>query len=152
MDYKEINFHKVNRRPVTDTTYQIDAEEWNALGAEIERQRSQLNRLDPNASVIPGDELVTSNMLEEYKQHVQESLRVIGADIKDGELPLITYEEFRAIQPKTFKYYYVARDEDMKEKGKCWRVYLCKQLIGMFTVDGSITLPRFPMRFPFKLA
>ena len=37
MNYKEINFNKKNRRPVTDTTYQIDANEWNALGAEVDR-------------------------------------------------------------------------------------------------------------------
>ncbi len=35
MNYDEINFHKINRRPVTDTTYQIAAEEWNALGAKV---------------------------------------------------------------------------------------------------------------------
>ena len=41
MNYNEINFNKKNRRPVTDTTYQIDAAEWNALGAEVTRLASQ---------------------------------------------------------------------------------------------------------------
>ena len=35
MDFYEINFNKKNRRPITETTYQIDAAEWNALGAKI---------------------------------------------------------------------------------------------------------------------
>lgn len=35
MDFEQINFHKINRRPVTDNTYQIAAEEWNALGAKV---------------------------------------------------------------------------------------------------------------------
>lgn len=42
MQYNEINFHKINRRPVTDTTYQIAAEEWNALGAEVSDHKAQL--------------------------------------------------------------------------------------------------------------
>ena len=37
MNFNEINFNKKNRRPVTDTMYQIDAAEWNALGAEVSR-------------------------------------------------------------------------------------------------------------------
>ncbi len=35
MKFEQINFNKRNRRPVTETTYQIAAEEWNALGEEI---------------------------------------------------------------------------------------------------------------------
>lgn len=46
MDYNEINFNKQNRRPVTDTTYQIAAEEWNALGDEIERQGDVIEILE----------------------------------------------------------------------------------------------------------
>lgn len=46
MDYNEINFNKQNRRPVTDTTYQIAAEEWNALGGEIERQGDVIEILE----------------------------------------------------------------------------------------------------------
>ena len=37
MNFSEINFKKRNRRPVTETTYQIDANEWNALGKEVSR-------------------------------------------------------------------------------------------------------------------
>lgn len=46
MNYNEINFNKQNRRPVTDTTYQIAAEEWNALGDEIERQGDVIEILE----------------------------------------------------------------------------------------------------------
>ena len=35
MNFNEINFNKKNRRPITETTYQIDAAEWNALGAKV---------------------------------------------------------------------------------------------------------------------
>lgn len=35
MDFEKINFNKKNRRPITETTYQIDAAEWNALGAKV---------------------------------------------------------------------------------------------------------------------
>lgn len=35
MDFYEINFNKKNRRPITETTYQIDAAEWNALGNKV---------------------------------------------------------------------------------------------------------------------
>lgn len=35
MNFNDINFNKKNRRPITETTYQIDAAEWNALGAKI---------------------------------------------------------------------------------------------------------------------
>ena len=41
MNFAEINFNKKNRRPVTETTYQIDADEWNALGSEVIRLGSQ---------------------------------------------------------------------------------------------------------------
>jgi len=45
MDYNEINFHKINRRPVTDTTYQIAAEEWNALGTEVSEHKDMLDTI-----------------------------------------------------------------------------------------------------------
>lgn len=45
MDYNEINFHKINRRPVTDTSYQLAAEEWNALGAKINEHQEALDNI-----------------------------------------------------------------------------------------------------------
>lgn len=67
-------------------------------------------------------------------------------------MELFTPEEYEAISPKKFKYYFVAKDATDKEKGRCWKIYLRTQLVGTFNVDGSLTLPRFPMRFPFRLA
>lgn len=51
MDYNEINFNKQNRRPVTDTTYQIAAEEWNALGGEIDRQGDVIEILEEGGGI-----------------------------------------------------------------------------------------------------
>lgn len=65
---------------------------------------------------------------------------------------LITLEEFRATSPKEFKTYFVARDQADKAKLKCWRIYLRSQLIGEFDSEGTLTLPVFPMRFPFRFA
>lgn len=50
MNYNEINFSKINRRPVTDTTYQIAAEEWNALGAKV----SDLDEAIENIGTVVG--------------------------------------------------------------------------------------------------
>jgi hypothetical protein len=54
MKFEQINFQKKNRRPVTETTYQIDAGEWNALGMEIRRHLARLNAIDPEG-IAPGD-------------------------------------------------------------------------------------------------
>ena len=68
------------------------------------------------------------------------------------EQELITIDEYRAISPKKFQTYYVARDETDKAKMKCWRIYLRNQLIGEFESSGKLTMPKFPMRFPFRFA
>lgn len=46
MDFYEINFNKKNRRPITETTYQIDASEWNALGKKVSEIDSRNNEND----------------------------------------------------------------------------------------------------------
>lgn len=46
MDFYEINFNKKNRRPITETTYQIDAAEWNALGKKVSEIDSRNNEND----------------------------------------------------------------------------------------------------------
>lgn len=147
MNFEEINFHKINRRPVTDNTYQTAAEEWNALGAEIQRHRARLNNIENIQSGGQGDlsEFVTDAEMEEYEARIS---ALIGA----VDMRLITQEEYASISPKQFKYYFVAKDATDKAKGKCWKIYLRTQLVGMFNVDGSQTLPKFPMRFPFRLA
>lgn len=65
---------------------------------------------------------------------------------------LITYDQYKAIKKKEMITYYVAKDEDALKRNKCWRIYLRAQLIGEFDVEGNLTLPVFPMRFPFRLA
>ena len=52
MDYNEINFHEINRRPVTDTTYQIAAEEWNALGAKVSEHEEELENIGSVTGMI----------------------------------------------------------------------------------------------------
>ena len=151
MKYNEINFHKRNRRPVTDTTYQIDAEEWNAIGTEMSRQQARLNQLDPSGALPDDAQHVTDAEFEQYKQNVEQSLATIGADIKQYVQELMTYDEFKALSPKLFKYYFVAQNEEDKARMRCWRIYLGKQLVGIFNVDGSVSLPRFPFRFPVRL-
>lgn len=65
---------------------------------------------------------------------------------------LITYDQYKAIKKKEMITYYVAKDEDALKRNKCWRIYLRAQLVGEFDVEGNLTLPVFPMRFPFRLA
>lgn len=77
----------------------------------------------------------------------------INSDLYGLSAPqLITLEEYRAIRPKEYKYYYVAQSEADKQALKTWRIYLRTQLIGEFNVNGFVTLPKFPMRFPFRFA
>lgn len=79
-------------------------------------------------------------------------INAIGLKVDNLAEQLITMEEYRGISPKQFKTYFVARDENDKAKLKCWRIYLRSQLIGEFDSSGHITLPKFPMRFPFRFA
>lgn len=80
-----------------------------------------------------------------------EQLKAIGVDFADDDKELLTYEEYRSIPDKKFRYYFVAKDNDGKRQKKCWRIYLCKQLVGIFNLDGQLVLPAFPLRFPFIL-
>lgn len=148
MNYNEINFHKQNRRPVTDTTYQIAAEEWNAIGAELSSHRARLANIENIQTGGQGDlsGFVTDEELEEYQGE-------IAALIGSVSYNLITAEEYAALgRNKEFRYYFVARDAADKAAGKCWKIYLKSQLVGTFNVDGSLTIPKFPMRFPFRFA
>lgn len=84
------------------------------------------------------------------------STGIPASDLAQGIIPmlqpLITLDEYNAIETKEMRFYYVSRDESGKEEGKAWRIYLGTQLVGEFASDGSLTLPKFPMRFPFRLA
>lgn len=76
----------------------------------------------------------------------------LAATAQQVILSLITFDEYNSIESKQLRYYYVAKNESEKADGKAWRIYLGEQLIGEFGADGSLTLPKFPMRFPFRLA
>ena len=90
--------------------------------------------------------------LQEVLQNQQEAIAALGLRVDGLAGVLITMEEYRAISPKAFQTYYVARDETDKAKMKCWRIYLRNQLIGEFESSGKLTMPKFPMRFPFRFA
>lgn len=90
--------------------------------------------------------------LEQTLANQQAALTALGLAVDGLAGKLITMEEYRATSPKAFQVYYVARDETDKAKLKCWRIYLRSQLIGEFESSGTLTLPVFPMRFPFRFA
>ena len=90
--------------------------------------------------------------LQEVLNNQQEAIAALGLRVDGLAGVLITMEEYRAISPKLFQHYYVARDETDKAKMKCWRIYLRNQLIGEFESSGKLTMPKFPMRFPFRFA
>lgn len=83
---------------------------------------------------------------------IGKSQHEINEDLYSQAPNLITIDEFRAIRVKEYKYYYVAKTEADKAAMKTWRIYLRTQLIGEFNVTGFVTLPTFPMRFPFRFA
>ena len=90
--------------------------------------------------------------LQEVLNNQQEAIAALGLRVDGLAGVLITIDEYRAISPKAFQTYYVARDETDKAKMKCWRIYLRNQLIGEFESSGKLTMPKFPMRFPFRFA
>ena len=113
-----------------------------------------------NLTVSPGEKTrsadfnKTTRKVDEVIDAVNNNTRTlqnVSRLLGDATFTLITMEEFKAVRPKLFKTYYVAKDQNDKDRGKCWKIYLGSQLIGSFNVDGSLTLPIFPMRFPFRL-
>ncbi len=88
--------------------------------------------------------------LAEVLANQQAALTALGLEVDGLAGKLITMETYRSIKPKEFKVYYVARNDEDKAKMKCWRIYLRTQLIGEFETNGALTLPKFPMRFPFR--
>ena len=112
---------------------------------------ADFNRMGERVDELIDLQHVKDAEFEKYKQNVEQSLASIGADIKQYVQELMTYDEFKALSPKLFKYYFVAQNEEDKARMRCWRIYLGKQLVGIFNVDGSVSLPRFPFRFPVRL-
>lgn len=113
-------------------------DETNALGEQLQKEADARAKADEN--------------LQEVLQNQQEAIASLGLRVDGLAGVLITMEEYRAISPKLFQTYYVARDETDKAKLKCWRIYLRNQLIGEFESSGKLTMPKFPMRFPFRFA
>ena len=113
-------------------------DETNALGEQLQKETDARAKADEN--------------LQEVLQNQQEAIASLGLRVDGLAGVLITMEEYRAISPKLFQTYYVARDETDKAKMKCWRIYLRNQLIGEFESSGKLTMPKFPMRFPFRFA
>lgn len=113
-------------------------DETNALGEQLQKETDARAKADEN--------------LQEVLQNQQEAIASLGLRVDGLAGVLITMEEYRSISPKLFQTYYVARDETDKAKMKCWRIYLRNQLIGEFESSGKLTMPKFPMRFPFRFA
>ena len=113
-------------------------DETNALSEQLQKETDARAKADEN--------------LQEVLNNQQEAIASLGLRVDGLAGVLITMEEYRAISPKLFQTYYVARDETDKAKMKCWRIYLRNQLIGEFESSGKLTMPKFPMRFPFRFA
>lgn len=99
---------------------------------------------------IVGDDTEFTYRTTDENGEIQENVVTLRNILLGGQL--ITYDQYKAIKKKEMITYYVAKDEDALKRNKCWRIYLRAQLIGEFDVEGNLTLPVFPMRFPFRLA
>lgn len=99
---------------------------------------------------IVGDDTEFTYRTTDENGELQENVVTLRNILLGGQL--ITYDQYKAIKKKEMITYYVAKDEDALKRNKCWRIYLRAQLIGEFDVEGNLTLPVFPMRFPFRLA
>lgn len=99
---------------------------------------------------IVGDDTEFTYRTTDVNGEQQESIVTLKDILLGGQL--ITYDQYKAIKKKEMITYYVAKDEEALKRNKCWRIYLRAQLVGEFDVEGNLTLPVFPMRFPFRLA
>ena len=122
------------------------------LRGETERLTTQANALSEQLQTETNARKQADENLQEVLNNQQEAIASLGLRVDGLAGVLITMEEYRAISPKLFQTYYVARDETDKAKLKCWRIYLRNQLIGEFESSGKLTMPKFPMRFPFRFA
>lgn len=121
--------------------------------------QEQIDRLSSNNDVLTAykeqetkERKEADENLQTVLQNQQAAIASLGLRVDGLAGVLITMEEYRTIKPKLFQTYYVARDETDKAKLKCWRIYLRSQLIGEFESSGKLTMPKFPMRFPFRFA
>lgn len=124
----------------------------NLLRGETERLASENNTLKSQLQTEIKMRADADENLQMVLENQQQAIASLGLRVDGLAGVLITIEEYRAISPKKFQTYYVARDETDKAKLKCWRIYLRNQLIGEFESSGKLTIPKFPMRFPFRFA
>ena len=99
---------------------------------------------------IVGDDTEFTYRTTDENGEQQENVVTLRNILLGGQL--ITYDQYKAIKKKEMITYYVAKDEEALRRNKCWRIYLRAQVIGEFDVEGNLTRPVFPMRFPFRLA
>lgn len=144
----------VDRSPITDlATEKAEREAADtALQDNIDTLKETAKTITSNLSAEATTREEKDEELEQTLANQQAALAALGLEVDGLAGKLVTMEEYRAISPKAFQMYYVARDATDKAKLKCWRIYLRSQLIGEFESSGTFTLPVFPLRFPFKFA
>ena len=128
-------------RTAADTHLQGQIDELSQKTADFETYKEQETQERKDAD----------KNIQEVLANQQAAITALGLRVDGLAGVLITMEEYRA-KPKLFQTYFVARDETDKAKLKCWRIYLRSQLIGEFESSGKLTMPKFPMRFPFRFA
>ncbi len=144
----------VERSPDNDLT--TERAERTAADTHLQGQIDELSQKTADFETYKEQETQERKDADENLQEVlanqQAAITALGLRVDGLAGVLITMEEYRAIKPKLFQTYFVARDETDKAKLKCWRIYLRSQLIGEFESSGKLTMPKFPMRFPFRFA
>nr|DAO57412.1 MAG TPA: hypothetical protein [Caudoviricetes sp.] len=144
----------VNRSPDND----LATERAERMAAD-QLLRSETNRLTTETQILSKQLQAEAKTraeadtdIQNVLENQQKAIVALGLRVDGLAGVLITMDEYRAISPKKFQAYYVARDDTDKAKMKCWRIYLRNQLIGEFESSGKLTMPKFPMRFPFRFA
>lgn len=78
---------------------------------------------------------------------------MLGSDLKLDVITYMTYRQYLDLPVKERKLYFVCKNSKDLFAENCWRIYLQNKLVGEWEVEGGmITLPKFPMRFPFRFA
>lgn len=124
----------------------------NLLRGETERLTTETQTLSKQLQAEAKTRAEADEILQTVLENQQKAIVALGLRVDGLAGVLITMDEYRAISPKKFQTYYVARDDTDKAKMKCWRIYLRNQLIGEFESSGKLTMPKFPMRFPFRFS
>lgn len=144
----------VNRSPdndlATERAERMAADQ--LLRSETNRLTTETHTLSKQLQAEAKTRAEADTDIQNVLENQQKAIVALGLRVDGLAGVLITMDEYRAISPKNFQTYYVARDDTDKAKMKCWRIYLRNQLIGEFESSGKLTMPKFPMRFPFRFA